>query len=441
MPETCILILLDGLGDRSHPELDQRTPLQVAHTPCLDHLAAQGGTGLYHATLFGQPLPSENAHFALFGGLPEEFPGRGPLEALGAGVDLGPDDVAMLAHFAHVEPDSENRLVLRHDKVSANPEEIHALFRVLEGFERDGVGFELHPTSGLFSVLTLRGHISPFITDTNPMVDGRFIPRVLPLAGLADDPVTRRTARTVTEYLTWAHYRLMDADVNRDRLDRGLIPISGLVTQRAGRLRPCVPMQTRYGLKGLSIASGAMYAGLARFMGLDFLKVRDTDDPGADLAERIDLARQRATDYDFIHVHTKAPDQAAHTKDPAAKVWAIESLDQGLARSVQPLLDDKSLLLAVTADHSTPSCGTLIHSGEPVPLMFIGEGVRRDRVTTFDEISVAGGCLGAMRGREMIFTILNYLDRARLQGIHDSPYPVEYWPGNHEPFTLDPEAQ
>ena len=36
MPEKCILILLDGLGDRSYPELDFKTPLQAAKTPVLD---------------------------------------------------------------------------------------------------------------------------------------------------------------------------------------------------------------------------------------------------------------------------------------------------------------------------------------------------------------------------------------------------------------------
>ncbi|RWU06967.1 2,3-bisphosphoglycerate-independent phosphoglycerate mutase [Pseudodesulfovibrio sp. S3] len=441
MPDTCILILLDGLGDRSHPQLGHRTPLQAAHTPYLDRLASLGGTGLYHATLFGQPLPSENAHFAIFGGMPEEFPGRGPLEALGAGLDLCPDDVAMLAHFAHLEPDNENRLILRHDKVSASPDEIRRLFDSLEDFECDGVTLKLHPTNGMFSVLTMGGDVAPHITDTNPMVDGRFIPKVLPLAPYADDPPTRRTARILTEYLKWAHRRLTDAPINRSRRASGDIPVNGLVTQRAGRLKPCLPMRTRYGLRGLSIASGTIYAGLARFTGMDFLKVPDTDDPGADMVKRISLARERLGDYDFIHVHTKTPDQAAHSKDPDAKVRVIESLDRGLARSLEPLLEDDSVLLAVTADHSTPSCGKLIHSGEPVPLMFIGTGVRRDTVTSFDEISVACGCLGAMRGPELLFTILNYLDRARLVGIHDSPDPVEYWPGDHEPFILDPKPQ
>ncbi|WP_272700520.1 alkaline phosphatase family protein [Desulfovibrio sp. Fe33] len=439
MPDACILILLDGLGDRSHPALGNRTPLQAAATPCMDRLASLSATGLYHATLFGQPLPSENAHFALFGGLPDEFPGRGALEALGAGIDLGPDDVALLAHFAHVGPDAHNNLILLHDKSPMAQDEAETLFAALPPFERDGVTATLHPVGGLFGVLVLRGVVSPFVTDTNPMEDGRPLPRPLPLRDHADDPAARRTAEFLTAYLSRAHRILAELPLNRERERSGGIPANGLVTQRAGRLKPCPTLRERYGLRGLSIATGVMYAGLARFTGMDFLKADDTGDPGADLAARVRLALERAGDYDFIHVHTKTPDQAAHGKSPEAKVRVIESLDRGLAEVADDILADPRLLLAVTADHSTPSSGALIHSGEPVPLMFAGEGVRRDATSAFDEIAVAGGALGCMRGREFLFTVLNHLDRARLAGIHDTPDPVEYWPGDHPPFTLDPQ--
>ncbi|TDT90618.1 phosphoglycerate mutase [Pseudodesulfovibrio indicus] len=439
MDKRCILILLDGLGDRSHPQLGGLTPLQAAHTPCLDRLAAAGANGLYHATFFGQPLPSENAHFALFGGLPGEFPGRGPLEALGAGLALGPDDVAVLTHFAHIGPDRDDRLVLLRDKVKVSPEERETLFRSVDRFEHGGVEISLHPVGGLFGVLVLRGDVSPFVTDTNPMVDGRLLPPPLPRSSHADDPAALRTADALRAYLLHAHRTLAALPFNRERAEAGQVPADGLVTQRAGRLVPCPSMGARYGLRGLCITSGVLFAGLARFLGMDFSNAPDTGDPGADLADRVRTALDRLDDFDFIHVHTKTPDQAAHTKDPLAKVRVIESLDRGLAEVAERLTDDPRVLLAVTADHSTPSCGPLIHSGEPVPLLFAGEGVRRDQVTRFDEVSAAGGALGCMRGREFLFSVLNLLDRARLAGIHDSPDQVEYWPGDHPPFILDPK--
>ncbi len=62
-------------------------------------------------------------------------------------------------------------------------------------------------------------------------------------------------------------------------------------------------------------------------------------------------------------------------------------------------------------DHSSAASGGLIHSGEPVPVMFIGDGIRRDNVTQFDEVNVAGGALGFLRGDEILHMILNHLDR------------------------------
>ena len=78
-----ILVLLDGLGDRAHSVLEQRTPLQAASKPHLDRLACLGSNGLFHAAVCGQCLPSENAHYLIFGFEMREFPGRGPLEARG----------------------------------------------------------------------------------------------------------------------------------------------------------------------------------------------------------------------------------------------------------------------------------------------------------------------------------------------------------------------
>ncbi|MFP3983257.1 MAG: phosphoglycerate mutase, partial [Desulfurivibrionaceae bacterium] len=73
----CVLVVLDGVGDRSYEDLRGLTPLQAAYTPTLDYLAAKGANGLFHAFSPGVVLPSENAHFAMFGYQEEEFPGRG----------------------------------------------------------------------------------------------------------------------------------------------------------------------------------------------------------------------------------------------------------------------------------------------------------------------------------------------------------------------------
>jgi 2,3-bisphosphoglycerate-independent phosphoglycerate mutase len=429
------LLLLDGIGDQAYGALGGLTPLQAARTPHLDRVAERGCSGLYHAGEVGQALPSETAHFAMFGYGPEDFPGRGALEALGAGIDLCPADVAILTHFVTLR-DEEGVLFLQEDKVSLTAEEQVAFASAVGCYEERGVRVGFRPIRGGYGVLVLSGDASPFVTDTNPMAEGRALSQVSPWRTHEEDLAAVRTARALRSYLSWAHRRLAVHPLNVARTNRGLPPANGLVTQRPGRLGAVVPFQERTGMAAATLASGVIYWGIGTFLGFRVHRVQDSEDPGADLANRLRRAREILADFDFVHVHTKAPDEAGHRKDPAGKVAAIEALDRGLGEVLDQLLAVPDLLLVVTADHCTPSGGPLIHSGETVPLTFLGPGVRRDQVQTFDEVSAARGALGCVRGRELLWLILNHTDRAKLQTIMDTPEDQPFWPGRYEPFRL-----
>ncbi len=436
----CLLIILDGLGDRQYPELDGQTPLQAAHTPNLDRLAHLGGNGLFHAGRLGEPFPSESAHFALFGYPQALFPGRGPLEALGTGIKLDEGEVAVLAHLVS----AENRcgmLFVRRDR----PEEVQehealALFDQAPGFEDQGVEITLQQSKGLFGVLIIRGEVSPQITDSNPMRDMGLATDVVAWTEAAGiDVRAEATARALRTYLRRVFHRLDQSGVNICRRQQGLPPINALVTQRAGRMRSVPSFTSRTGLKGASIASGALFQGLAKFIGLNTYNVPKIKDVEADFAARLDLADKIMPEYDFIHVHTKAPDEAAHSKDCRAKREVIESLDRALASHMPLLAQDPNILTVVASDHSTPSSGPMIHSGEPVPVIMRGETVRRDRVEIYDEISVACGSLGLMRETELLHGVLNGLDKAKLQGIREAADERLFWPGPTSGLALDDE--
>ncbi len=429
----CVLILLDGLGDRFYEQLNHQTPLQAARTPVLDGLAKRGANGLYHASSVGLALPSENAHFAIFGYDMDEFPGRGALEALGAGIKLDAKDVAVLGHLACLA-ETDGALLLDAGTPKIAEKDASALMETVSEYEFEGVQIRFQQTKGLFGIVTLHGDVSPFITDSDPIRSGRTLSAVKPWRDHAHEKAAQKTASALEAYHLWVIEKLQKHPVNVQRSKEGLKPINGIVTQRAGRLKKVTPFRERYGLRGLSISSGIIYWGLSTYLGLDYKKVEDTENPGDDLAERLSMTREALSDYDFVHLHTKAPDQAAHTKDPIAKKTAIESLDAGIGRAIVPLLDDPETLIVVASDHSTPSSGPLVHSGETVPVIFCGPGVRRDKVMEYNEISAANGALGCIRGKELIYLVLNHLDRSKLQGLMDTPVDQLYWPGNYEPF-------
>jgi 2,3-bisphosphoglycerate-independent phosphoglycerate mutase len=431
-----ILILLDGVGDRSYKILNNRTPLQDAHTPNLDRLAQLGSNGLFHSSLIGRCLPSETAHYLLFGYDPHKFPGRGLLEAVGEGVSFGDGDVLSLAHLSSVTW-HEGIPVLTHGRssIKGDTRKIEQLLNAVTPYETQGVRFNLCRTGPNDAILVISGDVSPHVSDSDPMVIGWPMAKVQPVFGNPEPEKAAKTADALNNYLSYCHSILTGHKVNRHRTEATLPSANFLATQRCGRRTPQEPFSELWGLKGMVIASGSVYMGLAHELGLKPFRVKDSEHPGEDLKERIRIAVSD-TSHDFIHVHTKAPDEAGHTKDPLRKKEVIALLDRGFDELVREVEERNDILVVVTADHSTPSSSTLIHSGEPVPVTLIGPNVRRDEVNAFDEISTASGCMGLLRGQELMLMVLNYADRSVLHGHRLGEKERRYFPSTYEPFKL-----
>src|SRR5207237_3978300 len=118
-----------------------------------------------------------------------------------------------------------------------------------------------------------------------------------------------------------------------------------------------------------------------------------------DLARWLALVEERVGAGDtFVFVHQKATDAAGHTKDPLVKRAVIESLDVVL-RSRLPV--DRAIV-CITGDHATPASPDVIHSGDPVPFLVAGPGVRADNVRRFGELEWAARFFGRLRGEEVM---------------------------------------
>jgi 2,3-bisphosphoglycerate-independent phosphoglycerate mutase len=431
-----ILVLLDGLGDRSYNVLNYRTPLEAANTPNLDRLAELGGNGLFHPSIPGLCFPSETAHFLLFGYDLKNFPGRGLFEAVGEGVSFDNDDVLVLAHISGVIWENNRPvLTLGRDKIKGTFEDIGRLYSVISSYESEGVSIRLQQTRRNDAILVLNGHVSPYVSDSDPIVLGKPISKIVPLSENPEPEKSRQTAKALNNYLTFCYHQLKNTVTKN--LSHALKPPAEyfLVTQRSGRRIDLPPFQQRWGLNGLMIASASVYGGLAHELGIDYRSVQDSDDPGSDLKDRIRMALSDTT-HDFIHVHTKVPDEAAHTGDPLYKKDQISRLDRGLKELLNVVEKEEDLLVIITADHSTPSISPMIHSGEPVPVIMAGPCVRRDDVRNFSETHAACGCLGMLRGAELMLMILNFSNRGNLYGHQLGPIKREYLPSDDDPFEL-----
>ena len=71
------VILTDGAADYPVPELDGKTPFEVAKKPCIDALAKKSELGMLHVTPDGCKGGSEIGNLCVMGSLTRAFTLRG----------------------------------------------------------------------------------------------------------------------------------------------------------------------------------------------------------------------------------------------------------------------------------------------------------------------------------------------------------------------------
>ena len=412
-----VVVLLDGLADRAHASLGGRTANEVADTPNLDRLAASGSCGVLYALGPGKAPSSELAHWAILGYRPEEFPGRAVFEALGALQDVGPQHVFAYAALRPADIRDGELWLTGRPRYGEDEEEARRLVESCNAIEVDGLRFMLAPTRRGEAVLRIEGDADDRITDTDAFFRDRH-PVLRPRALV---PEAERTARAAEE---WTHTVIECLRGERFNV---------ITLKWWGRYRPVPTFEERHGLRGTFVGESAFLRGLAGYVGLDSIEEPESEDARSDLRRRLDRVEERlAAGDDFVFVHLKATDKAGHTKDPAVKRQTIEALDAELG-----LLPTDKAVVCVTGDHATPTYPDVIHTGDPVPFLLAGPGVRPDVVERFGELECAAGILGHLRGEDVIHVLLNAADRPLFQGSRPTPFDgADGYPSLLEPLRI-----
>ena len=388
-----VVLLLDGLADRAHESLGGKTGVEAARTPNLDRLCAAGSCGIIYAIGPGRAPSSEVAHWSMLGYRPDEFPGRAVFEALGRGQEVSPEHVFAYAALRPAERRPDGWwLTGRPDPVD-DAAEADRLVAACDGLQFEGLAFSLAHVWRGEAVLRIAGGADERVTDTDAFFRARHpLLRPQPLV-----PEAERTARAA-EAWTRAVMRRLEGE-----------RFNVITLKWWGRPRAVPTFEQRHGLRGTFAAESAFLRGLGRCVGLNAV-----ENPHIN----IDLVNERLDAGDtFVYVHDKRIDQAGHTKDPNLKRDAVELLDASLA----DLPVDRAVV-CVTGDHATPAFPEVIHSGDPVPFVVAGPGVRADRVREFGESACADGILGRLRGPDMMPVLLNAADRPLFLGSRPTPF-------------------
>ncbi len=382
-----VLLVVDGLGGLPHP-VTGRTELETAAIPNLDAMARRSACGVTTPVAPGITPGSGPGHLALFGYDPLRYSiGRGVLEALGIGLDLGPDDVAVRCNFCTV--DADGRLIDRRAGRIATVESAPLVERLSE-VSIPGIEVIVKPVQDYRFVVVFRGDgLGDGVRDTDPQQTG-----VGPLEPEAASECSVSTARYAAEFVRAAR------DVLSARQTANMILMRGFSKMPSWPRFP-----EAYNLSAGAVAAYPMYRGIASLLGMTVIPT------GEDFDAELETVAAHLNQFEFVFLHYKPADAAGEDGDFDAKVRSLEALDE----RIPTLLDLGADVTAVAGDHSTPSI-LAAHSWHPVPVMIHSQMSAGQGAAGFNERECRSGWLGSQPATSLMFQLMAHAQKLEKYG-------------------------
>lgn len=427
-----LYIVLDGLGDGKYPckELGNRTPLEAASTPTMDILAREGQTGLMYTVGKDIAPESDIAVISILGyDAMKYYTGRGPLEALAAGIKINDGDLAFRANFATRGRGTGRSIKDRRVGRNLSTEEAAQLCKEInKKVKLDSVPatFQFKNTLEYRGVLVIQGmknKLSGYVTNTDPAYikhgllgvakeDGTFENRVeycMPTKDSPDAGASCRSALLVNEFTLKSSEVLDQSEINKDRIRKGYLPANLVLLRDAGDCLPKLPsMKTRFKKNFGCFVEMPTEEGIAMLTGMKIIPIPPpTKNLEKDYTLRSNMTMKHMKNYDGLYIHIKGPDVPGHDGDAARKKDVIEAIDRYYLTPLINSIDLDKTIVAITADHSTP-CRLKSHSDDPVPLLICGGNIRPDTTSVFSEKACLTGKIGKIRGTQLMPLLVKY---------------------------------
>ncbi len=373
-----VIILGDGMADEPLDILGGKTPLEVAKTPAMDHLAPLSELGMVHTIPEGMSPGSDTANLAVLGYNPRKYyTGRSPLEALSIGVDMILTDVALRCNLVTLseEEDYIDKVIIDHSASEISTEDAEILL--------NAVRQELEDNCYKFYVGTSYRHLTIWdqgkVVDLTPPHDilGKTIGSFLPA-----DEVLRDMMKKSYDILN-------NHPINRDRAKKGLNKANSIWFWGAGTRPKLDSFALKTGKKGAMISAVDLLKGIA--VGAE-MKVVNVEGANGTLHTNYEGKAKAAVTalvdegYDFVYVHVEAPDEMGHQGNVENKIKAIEEIDQRVIKVMRAELErlHTDYRMLILPDHPTPiACRT--HTSDPVPYLLYDSTKPFEQVWQYNE--------------------------------------------------------
>ena len=353
-----VVCVPDGCADEPFEGLGGRTPLEVAHTPTIDALAARGTVGRAGVIPEGMAPGSDVGNMSILGYDPAEFhTGRAPIEAASLGLKLPADRLAYRCNLVTVGDDAT-----MVDFAGGHPS-TDAARAVLE---------DLDATLG-------RGNPDS-VLEFHAGVEYRHI-MVAPADWLDAEcvPPHDLTGRPAVAPSGPAAERLIEVtEASRAVLARHPDVAANQIWLWGQGFQPSMPdFAAHHGITGGITTAVDLVRGLGVLTDMALPDVEGAT-PGydTDYAAQRDAALAGLADgLDLFVIHVEATDEAGHAGDAAEKVRSLELWDSQILAGLVPELDRMGpWRLLMLPDHATP-LARRTHTPDPVPYLLVDSAV------------------------------------------------------------------
>lgn len=395
-----IILVGDGMGDYPVPELNNKTPLEVANTPVMDAIAARGELFLLHTVPAGYPPGSDVANLSLIGYQPEQFyTGRSPLEAASMNVVLGIDDIAFRCNLVTLAHDSNHgTTMIDYSAGHISTEEAHELISALAA-ELNDATIQFYPGVSYRHLMVRKGAVIDLETvpphdHTGAEVSG-FLKQYQNVPGLS-------------EIIDKATVILENHEVNKKRREKGLNPANSIWLWGQGKAPSMPTLFEQFGVSGALISAVDLLKGIGVYAGMEIVNV-----PGAtgyldtNYQGKAEAAIDMLEKNDLVLVHVEAPDEASHQGLMKEKIQAIEDFDRFIVKPIFEAAFRYDFRIAITMDHYTP-LELRTHVALPVPVAIYGSDTEiKEFKRCYSEIDAQKYGRVLANGSEFMKTLLN----------------------------------
>lgn len=389
------MIISDGMAGYPLDELDGKTSIDAADSPCLDYIAANGQLGTVRSIPTGFSPGSDVAAMSLLGYAPESYyTGRAPIEAASLGIELPDNVTAFRCNFVT----AANNILEDYSAGHITDDEAEVLISALNE-ELGTREITFHPGKSYRHIMTYRGPAKIAAVCTPPHdITGQQIDKNLP-RGDGDDLLKNLMYDSCAPLSRHA--------VNAKRSGDGKNQANMIWLWGYGR-RPSLPdFYERFHLECAVISAVDLVNGLATLMGMDVINVPGvTGNIDTDYDAKAAYAIDALNDHDLVVVHIEAPDEMGHCGNVTEKVKAIENIDEKIVTPVLTAMRKTGdFRITVLPDHYTP-IAKRTHTREPVPFAIYGSGIERGTGQRYTEENADNSGLHLESGPELMTYLL-----------------------------------